>query len=66
MKTTVSRDQLLHDLALVSTRAYIDAYVKVELAPTGGLNFDGGDLAREAMLAYDQAMFALDMSISEY
>lgn len=65
MITTVPHDQLLHDLAILSTRAYLDAYVKTELDPSIGLSFDGGDLAQEAIIAYGQAMDMLTISIPD-
>lgn len=65
MKTSIERDQLVHELSMISTKAYLDAYVSVNLDPNIGISFGGSDLAMEALIAYGQAFELLDISIAK-
>ena len=65
MNCPVSKDQLKHELAMISAKAALDAYIKVELDPDIGVHFDGGVLAGEALIAYESAYSTLDTMIIE-
>lgn len=65
METSISKDQLVHDLALIAAKGAVDAYIKCELDPSIGVSFGGTELAQEALMAYQAAHDLLFVSISE-
>lgn len=65
MKISVTKDQLVHELAMVAAKGAVDAYIKVELDPSIGISFTGTDLATEALFAYEDAVQCLESSISD-